>query len=120
VTPLPAVWLDGRIHFCVGSLEQKAVNLAADPRCVLATGPNQFGSGIDVVLEGDAVRVRDAAELKRLAEAWKSKLDWSFTLTEDGFIDPAGRFGIVFGVEPKKVLSFGKSPISQTRYRFDG
>jgi hypothetical protein len=120
VTPLPAVWLDGRIHFCVGSLEQKARNLVADSRCVLAAGPNHFGSGLDVVIEGTAARIRDQAELRRLAEEWKAKLDWVFELAEEGFIDPAGRFGLVYGVEPAKVLSFGKSPITQTRYRFDG
>jgi Pyridoxamine 5'-phosphate oxidase len=28
VTPLPAVWQDGALHFCTGAGEQKAVNLA--------------------------------------------------------------------------------------------
>jgi Pyridoxamine 5'-phosphate oxidase len=27
VTPLPAIWLDGTLHFCAGSHEQKAKNL---------------------------------------------------------------------------------------------
>src|SRR5581483_4128101 len=26
VTPLPAVWLDGALHFCTGAAEQKGVN----------------------------------------------------------------------------------------------
>src|SRR6266508_5603416 len=27
VTPLPAIWLDGTLHFCAGAAEQKAKNL---------------------------------------------------------------------------------------------
>ena len=117
VTPLPAIWDDGRLHFCSGSAEQKTKNLAANPRCVLTTGTNTLRSGLDVVVEGTAVRVTDPAQLRRLAALWKSKLDWDFEVTDGGFLDPAGRTGLVFGVNPAKVLAFGKSPYSQTRYR---
>ncbi len=118
VTPLPAIWLDGILHFCAGSHEQKAKNLQSNPRCVLTTGANQFRSGLDVVVEGTAARLTSPAQLHRLAATWKSKLDWEFQVTDDGFRDPAGRTGLVFGVKPAKVLAFGKSPYSQTRYRF--
>lgn len=118
VTPLPAIWLDGMLHVCTGSLEQKSKNLEANPNCVLSTGANRFRSGLDVVLEGTAARVTDPARLEQLAALWKSKLDWDFQVTDDGFRDPADRIGLVFGVTPVKVLAFGKSPYSQTRYRF--
>jgi general stress protein 26 len=117
VTPLPAVWADGRMYFCVGSHEQKAKNLQADARCVLAVGANQFRSGLDVVIEGTAARVTDNAQLHRLAALWKSKLDWDFHVTDGGFRDPADRQGLVFGIAPAKVLAFGKGPYTQTRYR---
>jgi general stress protein 26 len=118
VTPLPAIWLDGALHFCAGSHEQKAKNLRANPGCVLAAGANQFRAGLDVVVEGPAVLVTDPARLQRLAALWKSELDWDFEVTDGGFRDPAGRLGLVFGVTPAKVLAFGKNPYSQTRYRF--
>lgn len=118
VTPLPAIWLDGMLHFCSGAHEQKTKNLQSDPRCVLTAGANLYRSGLDVVLEGTATRVTAPAQLQRLAAIWKSKLDWDFQITDDGFHDPAGRTGLVFGVKPDKVLAFGKSPYSQTRYRF--
>ena len=118
VTPLPAIWLDGTLHFCVGAAEQKAKNLASDPRCILTTGTNQLSSGLDVVVEGTAARVTDNARLQRLAAIWKSKLDWSFDVGDGAFRDAGGRTGLVFGVRPAKVLSFGKAPYSQTRYRF--
>jgi general stress protein 26 len=120
VTPLPAIWLDGTLHFCTGSEEQKTKNLQSNPRCILTAGANQFRSGLDVVVEGSAARITGPALLQRLAAIWKSKLDWDFQVTDGGFRDPAAGTGLVFvfGVEPAKVLAFGKSPYSQTRYRF--
>lgn len=119
VTPLPAIWLDGALHFCAGAHEQKTKNLECDPRCILTTGTNRLRSGLDVVVEGAAARVTDEAQLQRLAAMWKSKLDWPFEVADGTFHDPGGRVGLVFGVTPTKVLSFGKGdPFSQTRYTF--
>jgi general stress protein 26 len=118
VTPLPAIWLDGTLHFCTGSEEQKTRNLESEPRCVLTPGTNDLRSGLDVMVEGTAVRVTDQARLRQLAALWKSKLDWDFVVGEDGFRDADGRTGLVFGVTPAKVLAFGKGVYSQTRYRF--
>ena len=41
-----------------------------------------------------------------------------FEVGEGEFRDADGRHGLVFGVRPEKVLSFGKDPYAQTRYRF--
>jgi Pyridoxamine 5'-phosphate oxidase len=49
VTPLVAVWLDGALHFSTGPDEQKARNLASNPRVALTTGANEWQSGLDVV-----------------------------------------------------------------------
>jgi general stress protein 26 len=119
VTPLPAIWLDGVLHFCAGSHEQKAKNVQRNPHCILTTGTNQLRSGLDVVVEGDASRVTDGATLQRLAALWQSKLDWPFEVGDGVFEDGDGREGLVFGVQPAKILAFGKGePFSQTRYRF--
>ena len=118
VTPLPAVWDAGRLHFCTGDQEQKSMNLRHNPNCVLTTGTNRLHSGLDVVVEGEAVRITDRPRLVELAALWKSKLDWDFRVGDDAFGDAAGRTGLVFGVRPAKVLSFGKDPYTQTRYRF--
>jgi general stress protein 26 len=118
VTPLPAIWLDGVLHICTGDAEQKSKNLQSDPRCILTTGTNQLRSGLDVVVEGTAARVTDSRQLERLAALWKSKLDWDFEVGDGAFRDADGRTGLVFAVTPTKVLSFGKGPYSQTRYRF--
>jgi predicted pyridoxine 5'-phosphate oxidase superfamily flavin-nucleotide-binding protein len=119
VTPLPAVWLDGAMHFCTGPGEQKAKNLEANPRCALTTGTNEYRSGLDVVVEGVAVRVTDEVLLRRLGDLWLTKLGWPFEIVDGAFGDGQGRVAYVFRVAPEKVLAFGKgSPYSQTRYRF--
>jgi general stress protein 26 len=118
VTPLPAIWWDGTLHFCAGSLEQKTKNLERNPRCILTTGTNELRSGLDVVVEGAADRVTNNATLEQLAAIWNAKLDWDFGVGDGAFSDPAGRVGLVFGVKPTKILAFGKGPFSQTRYRF--
>lgn len=118
VTPLTAIWSDGTMYFCTGPDEQKTRNLESDARCILAAGANQFRSGLDVVVEGTAVRVTDDERLRRLAALWKSKLDWDYAVTDGGFRDVGDRVVLVFGVTPAKVLAFGKSPYTQTRYRF--
>jgi general stress protein 26 len=120
VTPLPVFWLDGALHFCTGPGEQKARNLAHDPRCAITTGTDRFRSGLDVVVEGTARRVTDTDVLHRLTPLWREKLDWEFDVVPgEGFVDPGGAdVAHVFAVTPAKVLAFGKGePYSQTRYR---
>jgi general stress protein 26 len=121
VTPLPAVWADGSLHFCTGGEEQKGVNLARNANCVLTTGNNAWKSGLDVVVEGTAVRVTDETRLVQLAEAWRSKYhgDWNFEV-RDGMFCHDGGDAFVFAVTPTKVLSFAKGDFSQTRFRFTG
>ncbi len=67
VAPLAAVWYDDRLHFCTGPQEQKAVNIARNPRVVLTTGCNLWKEGLDVVVEGTAVPVTDESRLRGLA-----------------------------------------------------
>ncbi len=122
VVPLPAMWLDGALHFCTGPQEQKARNLAANPRCVLTTGTDRFMSGLDVVVEGQATRVTDDDLLNRLAAMWLDKLGWHFEVVDGAFREKgaeAADEAHVFAVVPTKILAFGKGePFSQTRYRF--
>jgi hypothetical protein len=118
VTPLPAIWDAGALHICAGDQEQKAKNLLRHPACVLSTGTRDLHGGLDVVVEGVAVRVTEPERLRALAALWKSRLDWDFEVGEDAFRDPGGRTGLVYAIRPEKVLSFGKGPYTQTRYRF--
>ena len=120
VSPLVAVWLDGAIHFCTGAAEQKAINLSGNPHVILTTGCNTWDRGLDVVVEGDAVRVTDDGVLERLAEAWATKWDgqWRYEARDGGFHHEGGGVALVFSVTPTKILAFGKGNFSHTRHRF--
>jgi general stress protein 26 len=119
VTPLPAVWLDGALHFCTGAAEQKGVNLSKNAHCTLTTGNNAWKVGLDVVVEGNAERVDDEARLQRLADAWETKYDgdWHFDVANGAFQGEGGE-ALVFAVVPTKILAFAKGEFAQTRYRF--
>jgi len=120
VTPLVAVWLEGAIHVATGAAEQKAVNLRGNPHVVLTTGCDRWDRGLDVVVEGDAVRVTDDALLRRLARAWSSKWDgrWRYRARAGALHDEGGGEALVFSVAPTKVLAFSKGTFGQTRHLF--
>src|SRR3954467_3953064 len=71
VTPLIGVAEDAAVHFCTGLREQKARNLEHDSRVALTTGNNRWARGLDVVVEGLAVRVTARQDLQRLADAYE-------------------------------------------------
>ena len=120
VTPLVAVWLNGAIHFTTGATEQKATNLRSNPHVILTTGCNQWEQGLDVVVEGDAIRLTDQAVLERLAEAFAKKWDgrWRYEVRGGALHHENGGTALVFSVAPTKILAFGKGTFSQTRYQF--
>jgi hypothetical protein len=131
VVPLMAVWADGAMHVSTGVDEQKARNLAANPRCTLSTGRNTMDEGLDVVLEGDAERVTGRDRLERLRDMWVAKYGelWRFGVSDDGFHHPdqdaleagvASRV-LVVAIRPDRVYAFRKgATFSQTRYRLRG
>jgi len=119
VTPLITVLLDDALYFCTGPAERKAKNLEYNRHCVLTTGCNALDDGLDLVVEGDAVTVRDDDKLRRLAEAFEGKYgsDWHFDV-RDGSFHGAGGVALVFEVVPTTTFAFGKGSYSQTRLRF--
>jgi general stress protein 26 len=119
VTPLIGVVHDGAVHFCTGLREQKARNLAHNDRVALTTGNNRWASGLDVVVEGTAVRLTDREELQRLADAYEAKYGsaWHFDVG-DGVFEAGQDPAAVFRIEPAKVMAFAKEPHAQTTYRF--
>ncbi|HEY1484601.1 MAG TPA: pyridoxamine 5'-phosphate oxidase family protein [Micromonosporaceae bacterium] len=123
VTPLVAVWLDGALHFCTGTEEQKTVNIRTNPHVILTTGSNGWDGGLDVVVEGDAVRVTDDDVLRHLAEGWATKWDgsWAYVVRDGAFwhSESSAEPVHVFTVAPSKVLAFGKGTFSHTTHRFD-
>src|ERR1700750_498504 len=80
VTPLVGIVHEGEAYFCTGLDEQEGRNLARSPKVALTTGNNTWKQGLDVVVEGEAVRISDNDELRTLAGAWLAKYgdDWKF------------------------------------------
>jgi nitroimidazol reductase NimA-like FMN-containing flavoprotein (pyridoxamine 5'-phosphate oxidase superfamily) len=119
VTPLVGVWVGDAFAFTTGLEEQKAVNLAHGPHVAVTTGVNTWERGLDVVVEGAAVRVTGRPALQAVADAYDEKYagSWHWEVDDDGFVADDMR-PAVFRVVPDKVLAFGKDPHSQTRYRF--
>jgi nitroimidazol reductase NimA-like FMN-containing flavoprotein (pyridoxamine 5'-phosphate oxidase superfamily) len=117
VTPLIGVFEDGAVHFCTGLGEQKARNLEHTRQVALTTGNNTWDKGLDVVVEGAAVRITDQSTLQRIADAIEAKYGsvWHFDVVEGGFGSPNDVAG-VFRIEATKVLAFAKDPHGQTRF----
>ena len=122
------VWHEGAFAFCTGEEEQKMRNLEANRHVAVTAGPLGAGgwaSGKDIVVEGDAARVTDDADLRVLAEAWETKYDgdWRWEVRDGEFIElsdsgGSGEHGAqVFRVAPAKVMVFGDEH-GQTTYRF--
>jgi hypothetical protein len=120
VTPVAAVWLDDALYFTTGQTERKAKNLAQNTHCVITTGCDVL-EGLDLVVEGDAVRVTDEARLRRLADGYVAKYDQLFRFTvRDGafYVEGSESEVLVYELAPTTAFGFGKGTFSQTRWRF--
>jgi len=121
VTPVGAMWLDGTFWFQTGARTRKSRNVARDPRCSVAVSIRDA----DVVVEGHAVPVTDAASVARVAKAWADN-GWPAEPDPSGGITapfnapsqgppPWG----VYRIEPRSAtVALGTEPGGLTRFRF--
>lgn len=119
VTPLVGVADGAVVHFTTGLAEQKARNLEQNPHVAITTGNNSWDRGLDVVVEGRAVRVTDQAALQQIADAYLAKYGsaWEFEVGDGVFRHGGEHDAGVFRIEPDKVMAFAKEPHAQTTYR---
>ena len=121
VTTIAAVWVDDALHFTTGAGERKAKNLAHNTSVVVTTGTDAF-EGVDIVVEGEAVRVADEARLRRVVAAYPPKYGDLFVFeVRDGGLRGVGSEDapMAFEVRSTKAFAFEKGQsFSQTRYRF--
>jgi hypothetical protein len=115
-----AAWVDGDLHFVSGPRTQKSKDIAATPACTISVSLD----GIDLVFEGEASRITDAATLQAVA-AWYRSGGWPVEVDGEAFTAPfsapsAGSppwylyrvdFATVFGVA-------GQEPHGATRWSF--
>lgn len=78
-----SLWVDGEIYFTSGPGTRKSRNLAAQPACTLSASL----ATIDLVLEGQAVRVTDLATLERVAARCR-EAGWPVQVEGDAFTGP--------------------------------
>lgn len=116
-----AIWVDGDFYIVSGPGTRKARNLAANPACTLAMSL----AGIDLILEGEAIRTTDAETLEAVAARYREG-GWPAEVEGDAFTAPfsapsAGSppwhlyrftFHTAFGVATAE-------PNGATRWRFD-
>jgi len=120
VTPVVAVWAEDAVCFSTGTEEQKYLNLQANPHVVLTAGSARWDGGLDVVVEGEAVRITDNDALTRIAAAFTPKWDgrWQWEIGDGGF-NQNGNLVAVFAVKPAKAFAHAKGdPFGATTHKF--
>jgi nitroimidazol reductase NimA-like FMN-containing flavoprotein (pyridoxamine 5'-phosphate oxidase superfamily) len=75
VMPIIGMWMDDAFHFVSGEQTLKGRNLAREPRCVVVTGSTTLPS-LDLIVDGVATIVTDEAELQRVTEAYRTRMEW--------------------------------------------
>ena len=80
VAAVGALWDDGKIYFVSGPGTRKSRNLAANPACVIAMSLK----GIDLEIEGTAVKVTDDGTLQRVAKRYGDQ-GWPATVKDGSF-----------------------------------
>ncbi|GAA3122552.1 pyridoxamine 5'-phosphate oxidase [Streptosporangium carneum] len=116
-TPLLLVWADDAPCFTIRPGSRKSGNLALNPHCVI-TVP---GETLDLVVEGEASRLDDEAELQRVADAFKAKYGWELVVRdgsvyEDGF-PGTPEYGF-YRITPARAFGYGSDGLTATRWRF--
>jgi general stress protein 26 len=121
VMPLFAVWSDGSLYFTSNESARKAKNLALNPHCVITVA----GEGLDLIVEGEAQKVRDEATLQRIADLYHAKYGWLVTVSEGAYDAPFGApsAGLppyeLYQVDLTKAFGLGtEEPFGATRWRF--
>jgi hypothetical protein len=122
VAGIGALWLDGKIYVVTGARTRKGRNLAANSHCVLSVALQ----GLDLVIEGSAVKVTDQATLRRLAKlyadhGWPAKVSDGALTAEYSAPSAGPPPWDLYVVKPQKAFGVaGAEPHGATRWIFDG
>lgn len=105
VMPVWGVWADDAFFFSTGRKSRKGQNLAANAACTVANDDGMEA----VIVEGQAKRIEDGAELEHVVAVYNKKYK----------MDPRSMGEPIFKVEPTTVFAFIEKsfPRSATRWR---
>jgi hypothetical protein len=121
LTGFGGLWDNGKVYLVSGPGTRKSVNLSANPHCAVSVAL----PGLDLVIEGTAVQVTDAASLTRLAARYAAA-GWPATVADGAYTAPysAPSAGpppwYLYAITP--VTAFGvasEEPHGATRWRFE-
>ena len=120
VAGIGALWVDGKIYFVSGARTRKSRNLAANPSCVFSVSL----TGMDLVIEGTAIRVADRPTLLRLAKRYADQ-GWPARVSGTALTAPYSAPSAgpppwnLYVVRPSTVFGVASSdPPGATRWRF--
>jgi nitroimidazol reductase NimA-like FMN-containing flavoprotein (pyridoxamine 5'-phosphate oxidase superfamily) len=123
VRPVLAIWMDGNLHTTSNPAAQKGRNLEREGRCSFTVST----PGLDLVVEGTAAAVIDAALLQRVAAEYFAKYQWPAEVKDGAFDAPYGAPTAgpppyrVYQIVPEVVFGFGTDdPFAphSTRWQF--
>ncbi|MFF4411276.1 pyridoxamine 5'-phosphate oxidase family protein [Streptosporangium sp. NPDC001559] len=117
--PLMPVWVDGAPCFTSRPHSRKSRNLAGDPRCVLTAADET----LDLVIEGEAVRITDENGIRRVLDAFGAKYGWGLSVRDgSAFADdlPGSPEYGVYRIVPTRAFGYGADGSTATRWRFEG
>jgi len=118
VRPLGVISIGNTWYFSSGPGTRKSRNIARDPRCVVSVATDPF----DLVVEGRAERVVDAAELERVAAAFAAQ-GWPASVAGEALTAAYSAPSAgpppwnVYRVVPSRVFALGTAePYGATRF----
>jgi hypothetical protein len=121
VAGVGALWVDGKIYFTSGTRTRKSRNLTANPTCVVSVSL----TGIDLVIEGTAIRVVDRPTLPRLAQryaaqGWPASVGGGALTAEYGAPSAGPPPWNLYVVTPTTAFGVATAaPSGATRWRFE-
>jgi hypothetical protein len=120
VAGIGALWLEGKFYIVTGANTRKGRNLIKNPSCTISVALK----GLDLAVEGSAVKVRDDATLQRLAKLYAGQ-GWPATVKDGGFTAPYSAPSAgpppwdLYVVTPKTAFGVATAePHGATRWRF--
>jgi len=120
VMPVGVIWVDGAFCFQTGASTRKGKNLARNSHCVITVAL----PGLDLVVEGEAAKVRDDAKLHRVADVYASH-GWHPTVRDGALYADYSAPSAgpppwdVYELTPTTAFGLGTDePYGATRWRF--
>ena len=120
VAGIGALWLEGKFYIVTGASTRKGRNLTKNPNCTISVALK----GLDLAVEGSAVKVKDDATLQRLARLYAGQ-GWPATVKDGAFTAPYSAPSAgpppwdLYAITPKTAFGVATAePHGATRWRF--